>query len=83
MRMEHKDGRDGFDHSGIYGGILPTESTECIGRDGRRSRVEFKAMDARTLIRERFQPDPEIDLGMQQNFTDAVLLRFKAFVEAN
>ena len=82
FRMESIDGKEGFDHKGTYGSIIPLESIHTLGADGRWAKVEFQEKDKGILIRESFQPDPQIDLGLQQSFTDAVLLRFNTFMEA-
>jgi len=82
FRMERIDGSEGFDHMGTYGPIVPLESIQALGADGRWATVEFLKIGALVQVRESYLPDPELDLGLQQEFTDNVLQRFKAFVEA-
>lgn len=82
FRMERIDGSEGFDHMGTYGPIVPMRSIKSLGADRRWTLVEFLEIGHKIQVRESFQPDSQIDLGLQQEFTDAVLHRFKAFVEA-
>ncbi|UIR56757.1 SRPBCC domain-containing protein [Sphingobacterium sp. SRCM116780] len=81
FRMESKDGKEGFDYSGVYSHILPLTYIESVGGDGRKNRVEFESVDNHTIIRETFEPDSETPLAIQQNFTDSVLKKFKDFME--
>ncbi|WP_077435071.1 SRPBCC domain-containing protein [Sphingobacterium sp. CZ-UAM] len=81
FRMERRIDHEGFDYVGIYECIIPFEYIESIS-GGRSCIVEFQAIDHNTIIRETFEPDTVTPLDLQQNFTDAVLLSFKKFVES-
>lgn len=81
FRMERTDGQEGFDYKGIYDRVIPKQRIESTGDDGRKTTVEFEVAGNHTFIRETFEPDLETPLDMQQHFTDAVLERFKKFIE--
>ncbi|WP_454880067.1 SRPBCC domain-containing protein [Sphingobacterium detergens] len=81
FRMERRDDHEGFDYRGVYDRIIPLEYIESTS-GGRNCIVEFQAIDNNTIIRETFEPDAVTPLDLQQNFTDAVLVNFKKFVES-
>ncbi|WP_175633858.1 SRPBCC domain-containing protein [Pedobacter ghigonis] len=81
FRMEHINGHDGFDYTGIYDKIIRYESIASTCNDGRRNLVEFQSSANNTIIKETFEPDKTTPLAVQQDFTDSVLKRFKRFVE--
>lgn len=80
-RMERKDAMEGFDYSGVYDRVIPLKSIESTCDDGRKSLVEFYPKENNTIIRETFEPENTTPVAIQQNFTQSVLNRFKAFME--
>jgi len=82
FRMEQKDGSKGFDHKGTYDNVIPYQQIGYILEDGRRSVIEFQQIDENTIVRERFEPEAGTDPDLQREFCQAVLDRFKQYVEA-
>lgn len=81
FRMEKQDGSEGFDYTGKYNTVIPYQRIESTGDDGRKTLIEFQQLDGYTAIIETFEADRQTALDLQQRFTDAVLNRFKIFVE--
>lgn len=81
-RVERKDGKEGFDHTGIYDKIVPYQLIEYTLDDGRRSSIEFQHIDQNTIVRESFDPEERTPVSLQKEFCQAVLDRFREYVEA-
>jgi uncharacterized protein YndB with AHSA1/START domain len=80
-RMESLDGKEGFDHKGIYRKVIPMGRIETIQDDGRESTIEFFSSKENSVIRETFEPEDKEPLDLQRDFCRAVLNRFKKYVE--
>lgn len=83
FRMEKKDGSEGFNYKGNYTLVIPFARIELLQEDGRKSIVHFTEQDGNTTIVEQFEPEEKTELGLQQEFCQSVLNRFKAFAEGN
>ncbi|WP_313515355.1 SRPBCC domain-containing protein [Sphingobacterium sp.] len=83
FRMEKKDGSEGFNYKGNYTLVIPFARIELLQEDGRKSVVHFTEQDGNTTIVEQFEPEEKTELGLQQEFCQSVLNRFKAFAEGN
>ncbi|HYG36980.1 MAG TPA: SRPBCC domain-containing protein [Cytophagales bacterium] len=81
FRMGAKDGREGFDHAGIYDKIIPHQFIEYTTREGRKSKIVFTSTGKGTKVSETFEPDRSVPLDMQRDFVQAVLENFKNHVE--
>lgn len=81
FKMETKDGKEGFDHTGRYDKIIPYELIEYTLDDGRKSMIEFQQIDRNTIVRESFEPEKLVPDAVQQEFCESVLQRFKKYVE--
>lgn len=81
FRMETKDGKENFDHSGRYDKIIPYERIEYTLDDGRKSITEFLQIDSNTIIRESFEPEKLVPDAVQQEFCESVLQHFKKYLE--
>jgi hypothetical protein len=79
--MESLDGKEGFDHKGIYRKVIPMGRIETIQDDGRESTIEFFSSKENSVIRETFEPEDKEPLDLQRDFCRAVLNRFKKYVE--
>jgi uncharacterized protein YndB with AHSA1/START domain len=81
-RMEAKDGSFGFDFEGIFTRVDEPYALHYAMPDGRQVEVEFKqAMDGVQVI-ERFDPEQENPIEMQQAGWQAILNNFKQYVES-
>jgi uncharacterized protein YndB with AHSA1/START domain len=81
-RMETKDGRIGFDHSGKYDSVIQNELIEYTVSDGRKSITRFVAHDDCTTVIETFEPEKETPVEEQRKFVQAVLHNFKLYAES-
>ena len=80
-RMEARDGKAGFDFAGEYKTIQPHRLIEAeFG--GRLLRAEFFDQGDHVTLRETFDAEAEYPLDMQRQGWQAILDRFKAYVEA-
>ncbi|MDO1447023.1 SRPBCC domain-containing protein [Rhodocytophaga aerolata] len=81
LRMEAKDGSEGFDHAGQYDKILLHERIEYTTKEGRKSKILFTSDGNSTKVRETFEPDSSISFKEQRAFVDNILANFKKHVE--
>lgn len=80
-RMEAKDGSFGFDLKADFLAITPLESISSALEDGRLVDVKFVSNGNSTLIEQRFQPESENTLELQEQGWQAILNQFKAYCE--
>ncbi|KSU58343.1 polyketide cyclase [[Bacillus] enclensis] len=80
-RMEAKDGSFGFDFGGTYDEVKANEVIAYSMEDGRTVSITFKANGDKTEIVETFDPDSENPVDMQRQGWQAILDRFKSYVE--
>lgn len=82
-RMEAKDRSVGFDFEGRYDEVILNEKIVYTLADGRRVEVLFENTDNGTKVTEIFQPENKNSVEMQRNGWQAILDRFKYYVELN
>ncbi|OIU68573.1 SRPBCC family protein [Rossellomorea aquimaris] len=80
-RMEARDGSFGFDFGGTYDEVKTNEVIAYSMEDGRTVSITFKGHGNETEIVETFDPDSENPVDMQQQGWQAILDRFKNYVE--
>ncbi len=80
-RMEAVDGSAGFDFHGTYDNIEEQEFLAITLGDGRKWEVEFADLGQSTHVTERFQPETENTVELQQNGWQAILNQFKFYCE--
>lgn len=84
IRMESKDGKEGFDFGGTYDEVAPEDFISYTMDDGRKVEVSFEDEgDGETHITETFDAESENPVEMQKEGWQAILNNFKKYVEAN
>jgi uncharacterized protein YndB with AHSA1/START domain len=81
VRMEAKDGSEGFDFIGTYTIIVPQERIEYAMDDGRKVVVTFEATDEGIRVMETFDPENINSEELQRQGWQGILDNFKAHVE--
>jgi uncharacterized protein YndB with AHSA1/START domain len=81
-RMEAKDGSFGFDFAGIYTNVVNHELIEYSFGE-RTARVEFSKQHGGVLVRVVFDPETQHPIEQQQQGWQAILNRFKNYVESS
>ena len=80
-RMESRDGSFGFDFRGTYTAVEPRSRLAYTMEDGRICSVQFDADAQGTRVAETFDAENENPVDMQRNGWQAILDRFKQYVE--
>ena len=80
-RMEAKDGSVGFDFSGVWVTVEPTNSLEQRLDDGRIVRVSFQVTDEGVSVTEEFDAEDENSEDLQRAGWQMILESFKRYVE--
>ncbi len=84
IRMEAKDGSQGFDFSGTYDLVEPGRYIQYTMGDGRKVEVRFeKVGDHQTRIIESFEAEATSSTEMQQQGWQMILDNFKQYVESH
>ncbi len=85
VRMEAKDGSAGFDLTGTYTEVIPSERIAYTMEDGRKVEVSFESVDSdngpATKITETFDAEIVNQLELQKMGWQAILDNLKAYVE--
>ncbi len=84
-RMEARDGSNGFDFTGTYTCVYPEMRLAFImgeDLDSREVEVLFEPTENGTAVIETFQPEDIHPLELQKAGWQAILDRFKKYVEA-
>ena len=81
LRMELKDGSDGFDYICFYDDIVANQKISHTGSDSRKTTVLFSATENGVRLIETFDPESKTELDIQQAFCQSILNNFKAYVE--
>ncbi|HOZ84387.1 MAG TPA: SRPBCC domain-containing protein [Niabella sp.] len=81
FRKETTDGNTGYEFKGRYREVIKYELIEYILKDGRKGAIEFQLIDQNTILRERFEPELQTPLNVQETFCQNVLERFKKYAE--
>jgi uncharacterized protein YndB with AHSA1/START domain len=82
-RMEAKDGSMGFDFEAIYTNIMDFQLIEYKMDDDRKVSISLEKQENSILITEKFDPENENPLEMQQQGWQMILDNFKKYVEGN
>lgn len=80
-RMEAKDGSMGFDFGGTYTEVVPNEHIAYTIGDGRRVEILFQNEGNNIKIIETFEAEDTNPIEMQKDGWQAILDRFKTYVE--
>lgn len=81
-RMEARDGTMGFDFEGTYTGIEPGKLIEYTMDDDRKVWIQFSESDEGILVEESFEAEDIHTAELQREGWQAILDRFKRYVEA-
>ncbi|MDP4805562.1 MAG: SRPBCC domain-containing protein [Crocinitomicaceae bacterium] len=80
-RMEARDGSFGFDLKATFLAIEVLSFIASELEDGRKVEVKFIAGENAVLLQQRFQPETENTLALQQQGWQAILNQFKSYCE--
>ena len=81
LKMELKNGTDGFDYICIYDDIIPNERISHTTSDNRKTTILFTQTDKGVKLTETFEPVTTVPLDDQQAFCQSILNKFKAYAE--
>ena len=79
--MAAKDSSFSFDFWGTYQKIDTEKNIEILIGDGRYMKVTFESTGAGTIVTERFEPEQENPVEMQQAGWQMILDNFTKYVE--
>ena len=79
--MSARDNSMSFDFWGTYQKIEKEKNIQILLGDGRSMLVTFEMTDATTIITEKFEPEKENPVEMQQAGWQMILDNFKRYVE--
>jgi uncharacterized protein YndB with AHSA1/START domain len=81
-RMEARDGSFGFDFEAVYEVVdAPNRLVYRLG-DGRGVELDLRAEGEETVLTQRFEPEKEFPVELQQQGWQAILDNFKRWAEA-
>ena len=80
-RMEAKDESFGFDFEATYIEVVDQEKLTYTMEDGRTSTTVFENLGDKTKVTTVFDAEAENPVEMQKNGWQAILNKFKAYVE--
>ncbi len=81
-RMEAKDKSTGFDFWGTYSKIIPDREIAYTMGDGQHAQIIFEKTNDGVKITETFEPETENSEAVQRGGWQAIMDRFKAYVES-
>ena len=81
--MEAKDGSFGFNLIATFTAIVPQEHIASSLEDGRKVEVKFASNGQQTILVQRFEPETQNPLELQQQGWQAILDQFKRYCEQN
>jgi uncharacterized protein YndB with AHSA1/START domain len=81
IRMEAKDGSQGFDFGGTYDVVKEHEEISFTMSDGRRVDIVFTALGDDTKIVETFDAETTYPIDFQRAGWQSILDNFKRYVE--
>lgn len=82
-RMESRDGSEGFDFSGVYDQVVDKSLINYTMDDGRTATVTMIDNGDSTEVMVTFDPEQYNTREMQADGWQAILNRFKMYVESN
>ncbi len=80
-RMEAKDGSFGFDFWGTYTKVENKKRLELTLGDNRKMQVVFEEIEGKTIVIEKFEPESENPIEMQEAGWQEILNNFKLHAE--
>ncbi len=83
IRMEARDGSDGFDFEGEYDSVILLKQIKYTMSDGRAVQVTFSTDGDNTIVTENFEAEATNAIDIQRNGWKAILENFKKYVEGN
>jgi uncharacterized protein YndB with AHSA1/START domain len=81
VRMEARDGSEGFDFEGSYTRVVPNRLIEYRMSDGRECKVEFTERSGSVLVKETFDAETMNTPELQRQGWQAILDNFARHVE--
>jgi len=81
IRMESKDGKMGFDFSGVYDNVKTNELISYTLDDGRKVKITFTSVGNNTKVEEAFEAESENSIDMQESGWQSILNNFKKYTE--
>ncbi len=82
-RMEAKDGSFGFNFEGKYTKIIDFQIIEYVLADNRKVITTFEKQKNSVLVTQKFDPETENAIELQQSGWQAILNNFKKYIEEN
>lgn len=83
IRMESKDGKEGFDFAGTYDEVATEDFISYTIGDGRKVEISFEDEgDGKTHVTETFEAESENPVEMQRAGWQAILDNFKKYAES-
>lgn len=79
--MESKDGKMGFDFSGVYDNVKTNELISYTLDDGRKVKITFTSVGNNTKVEEAFEAESENSIDMQESGWQSILNNFKKYTE--
>lgn len=80
-RMEAKDGSFGFDFEGTYDEVIPQQKITYTMPDGRQATTLFENHGDQTQVTTTFDAESQNSVELQQQGWQAILDKFKKYVE--
>ena len=81
LRMELKDGSDGFDYLCTYDEVIPYKKISHTTSDNRKTTILFTVTDSGVTLTEIFEPEEKTPVDIQREFCQSILNNFKMYVE--
>ncbi len=81
IRMEAKDGSEGFDFEGIYNNVKPNRLIEYTIGDGRKVKIDFSGKGGSTRLVETFEAENVNSVDLQRTGWQSILNNFKKYAE--
>ena len=81
IRMEAKDGSEGFDFEGVYNKVKANRLIEYTIGDGRRVKIDFAGSGKKTRVVETFEAENVYTVDQQRSGRQSILNNFKKYAE--
>jgi uncharacterized protein YndB with AHSA1/START domain len=83
VRMEARDGSQGFDFGGVYEDVKPNKHIAYKMDDGRQVKINFDSDGKETSVEETFDAESQNSVELQRGGWQAILDNFKKYAEKN
>jgi uncharacterized protein YndB with AHSA1/START domain len=83
IRMEARDGSEGFDFKGTYTSIVTFMHIAYTIIDGRKVVTEFRSVNGSTVVTQRFEAEDINPTELQREGWQAILNNFAIYVRKN